>query len=97
MDVIKYNDDHNYGVLSGRKIDDNIEGTRELHNQSEKKHSIDFAIWKKADKNHIMRWKSPWGLGFPGWHIECSAMSKKYLGKTFDIHGGGIDLNVSPS
>ena len=92
MDVIKYNDDHNYGVLSGRKIEDNIEGTRELESQSEKKHSADFALWKKASNRHIMKWKSPWSLGFPGWHIECSAMSKKYLGNHFDIHGGGLDL-----
>ena len=92
MDVIKYNEDHNYGVLSGRKIEDNIDGTRELESQSEKKHSADFALWKKASNRHIMKWKSPWSLGFPGWHIECSAMSKKYLGNHFDIHGGGLDL-----
>ena len=92
LDVIKYNNKYQYGILSGRKIDDSLEGTRELHNQSEKKNSVDFAIWKKADKKHIMRWSSPWGEGFPGWHLECSAMSAKYLGKTFDIHGGGMDL-----
>jgi len=92
LDVTKYNKRYPYGVLSGRKIDDTLEGTRELHNQSEKKNSVDFAIWKKANKNHIMRWSSPWGEGFPGWHLECSAMSAKYLGKTFDIHGGGMDL-----
>ena len=92
LDVIKYNYKYPYGILSGRKIDDSLEGTRELHNQSEKKNSVDFAIWKKADKKHIMRWSSPWGEGFPGWHLECSAMSAKYLGKTFDIHGGGMDL-----
>ena len=92
MDVIKYNEDHNYGMLSGRKIEDNIDGTRELESQGEKKHSADFALWKKASDRHIMKWKSPWSLGFPGWHIECSAMSKKYLGNHFDIHGGGLDL-----
>ena len=92
MDVIKYNEDHNYGMLSGRKIEDNIDGTRKLESQSEKKHSADFALWKKASDRHIMKWKSPWSLGFPGWHIECSAMSKKYLGNHFDIHGGGLDL-----
>ena len=92
MDVIKYNEDHNYGMLSGRKIEDNIDGTRELESQSEKKHSADFALWKKASDRHIMKWRSPWSLGFPGWHIECSAMSKKYLGNHFDIHGGGLDL-----
>ena len=83
LDVTKYNKRYPYGILSGRKIDDTLEGTRELHNQSEKKNSVDFAIWKKADKNHIMRWSSPWGEGFPGWHLECSAMSAKYLGKMF--------------
>jgi len=92
MNVIKYNKDHNYGILSGRKIEDNIDGTRELESQSEKKHSADFALWKKASDRHIMKWNSPWSLGFPGWHIECSAMSKKYLGPHFDIHGGGLDL-----
>jgi cysteinyl-tRNA synthetase len=92
MHVIKYNEDHNYGMLSGRKIEDNIDGTRELESQSEKKHSADFALWKKASDRHIMKWKSHWSLGFPGWHIECSAMSKKYLGNHFDIHGGGLDL-----
>ena len=92
MDVIKYNKKYNYGVLSGRKLEDNIEGTRKLEAQSEKKHSADFALWKKASDTHIMKWNSPWSLGFPGWHIECSAMSKKYLGDHFDIHGGGLDL-----
>jgi len=92
MNVIKYNEKYHYGVLSGRKIEDNIEGTRKLESQSEKKHSADFALWKKASDTHIMKWNSPWGLGFPGWHIECSAMSKKYLGDHFDIHGGGLDL-----
>jgi cysteinyl-tRNA synthetase len=92
MNVKKYGEKYNYGVLSGRKIEDNIDRTRELESQSEKKHPADFALWKKASNRHIMKWNSPWGLGFPGWHIECSAMSKKYLGKHFDIHGGGIDL-----
>ena len=92
MNVIKYNKKYDYGVLSGRKIEDNIEGTRKLESQSEKKHSADFALWKKASETHIMKWNSPWSLGFPGWHIECSAMSKKYLGDHFDIHGGGLDL-----
>ena len=92
MNVKKYAEKYNYGVLSGRKIEDNIDGTRELESQKEKKHPADFALWKKASNRHIMKWDSPWGLGFPGWHIECSAMSKKYLGKHFDIHGGGIDL-----
>jgi cysteinyl-tRNA synthetase len=92
LDVKKYNKKYKYGVLSGRNIDDTLEGTRELDGQSEKKSSVDFAIWKKASKEHIMRWPSPWGEGFPGWHMECSAMSEKYLGKLFDIHGGGMDL-----
>ena len=92
MNVKKYAEKYNYGVLSGRKIEDNIDGTRELESQSEKKHAADFALWKKASDRHIMKWNSPWGVGFPGWHIECSAMSKKYLGKHFDIHGGGLDL-----
>ena len=92
MDVKKYSETYNYGVLSGRKIEDNIDGTRELESQSEKKHAADFALWKKASNRHIMKWNSPWGVGFPGWHIECSAMSKKYLGEKFDIHGGGLDL-----
>ena len=92
MDVKKYSETYNYGVLSGRKIEDNIEGTRELESQSEKKHAADFALWKKASNRHVMKWSSPWGVGFPGWHIECSAMSKKYLGENFDILGGGLDL-----
>ena len=92
MDVIKYNQQYNYGVLSGRKIENNISNTRELNSQSEKKHPADFALWKKASNRHIMKWNSPWSHGFPGWHIECSAMSKKYLGSHFDIHGGGLDL-----
>ena len=92
LDVNKYNESYPYGTLSGRNIEDTLEGTRALDGQSEKKSSVDFAIWKKANPEHIMRWDSPWGEGFPGWHMECSAMSEKYLGKTFDIHGGGIDL-----
>ncbi len=81
-----------YGKLSGRVIDDLMNETRELKNQDEKRHSADFAIWMKAAPEHLMHWKSPWSVGFPGWHLECSAMSTKYLGKTFDIHGGGGDL-----
>ena len=92
LDVNKYNESFPYGILSGRNLEDTLEGTRELDGQSEKKSSVDFAIWKKANPEHIMRWNSPWGEGFPGWHMECSAMSEKYLGKTFDIHGGGMDL-----
>jgi len=92
FDVNKYNEKYPYGVLSGRNLEDTLEGTRKLDRQSEKKSSVDFAIWKKANPDHIMRWASPWGEGFPGWHMECSAMSEKYLGKTFDIHGGGMDL-----
>ena len=92
LDVNKYNKKYPYGTLSGRNIEDTLEGTRTLDGQSEKKSAVDFAIWKKASPMHIMRWPSPWGEGFPGWHMECSAMSEKYLGKTFDIHGGGMDL-----
>jgi cysteinyl-tRNA synthetase len=92
LDVKKYNESYAYGTLSGRNIENTLEGTRALDGQSEKKSSVDFAIWKKANPEHIMRWDSPWGEGFPGWHMECSAMSEKYLGKTFDIHGGGMDL-----
>jgi len=92
LDVNKYNESYPYGTLSGRNIEDTLEGTRALDGQSEKKSPVDFAIWKKANPEHIMRWPSPWGEGFPGWHMECSAMSEKYLGKTFDIHGGGMDL-----
>ena len=92
FDVEKYNKDHDYGKLSGRKIEDLISGTRELDAQAEKRSPLDFAIWKKASPNHIMRWNSPWGEGFPGWHLECSVMSTKYLGENFDIHGGGMDL-----
>jgi len=92
FDVKKYAKGHDYGKLSGRVIDDLLETTRELEGQEEKKDKADFALWKSAPPEHIMRWKSPWGEGFPGWHIECSAMSTKYLGKQFDIHGGGMDL-----
>jgi len=92
FDVLKYNETEHYGILSGRKMEDSIHNTRELEGQSEKKNPQDFALWKKADERHIMRWPSPWSDGFPGWHLECSAMSTKYLGETFDIHGGGMDL-----
>ena len=92
LDVNKYNEKYPYGVLSGRNLEDTLTGTRELDRQSEKNSPVDFAIWKKASKEHIMKWASPWGEGFPGWHMECSAMGEKYLGKTFDIHGGGMDL-----
>ncbi|WP_435262273.1 cysteine--tRNA ligase [Tenacibaculum sp. nBUS_03] len=92
FDVLKYNETGNYGILSGRKIEDAIHNTRTLDGQSDKKNPQDFALWKKADERHIMRWPSPWSDGFPGWHLECSVMSKKYLGEQFDIHGGGMDL-----
>ena len=94
FDVLKYNEVHHYGVLSGRVLEELVSGTgsRDLEGQSEKKNTCDFALWKNASPEHIMRWPSPWGAGFPGWHIECSAMSRKYLGATFDIHGGGMDL-----
>ncbi len=92
FDVQKYNREFHYGKLSGRSVDDMIAGTRQLDGQEEKRHPADFALWKKAGPGHIMRWPSPWGEGFPGWHLECSAMSAKYLGETFDIHGGGMDL-----
>jgi cysteinyl-tRNA synthetase len=92
FDVPKFNESHNYGKLSGRKLEDMISNTRELTAQDEKKSPQDFALWKKAEPQHIMRWPSPWGDGFPGWHLECTAMSTKYLGETFDIHGGGMDL-----
>ncbi len=92
FDVRKFNDSHEYGKLSGRKLEDMIANTRELTAQDEKKSPQDFALWKKAGPQHIMRWPSPWGDGFPGWHLECTAMSTKYLGETFDIHGGGMDL-----
>ena len=92
FDVLKYNQENNYGILSGRKIEDLIHNTRLLDGQSDKKNPQDFALWKRAEPQHIMRWPSPWGIGFPGWHLECTAMSTKYLGKKFDIHGGGMDL-----
>ena len=92
FDVKKYATNYDYGKLSGRVIDDLLETTRELEGQEEKKDRADFALWKNASPEHIMRWPSPWGVGFPGWHIECSAMATKYLGPQFDIHGGGMDL-----
>lgn len=92
FDVDKYNEKYDYGKLSGRKLEDMISNTRELDGQDEKHKPYDFALWKKASKEHIMRWPSPWSDGFPGWHLECSAMGAKYLGETFDIHGGGLDL-----
>jgi cysteinyl-tRNA synthetase len=92
FDVKKYAEKYEYGKLSGRIIDDLLETTRDLEGQQEKRNKADFALWKKAPPEHIMRWASPWGEGFPGWHIECSAMSTKYLGDRFDIHGGGMDL-----
>ena len=92
FDVEKYNEKYNYGVLSGRNIDDIRTNTRALDGQSDKRNSFDFALWKSASPEHIMRWPSPWGDGFPGWHMECSAMSTRYLGERFDIHGGGMDL-----
>jgi len=92
FDVKKYDKDHNYGKLSKRNIEEMVESGRKLDSQDEKKNSIDFALWKKASPEHIMRWPSPWSKGFPGWHLECSVMGTKYLGDTFDIHGGGMDL-----
>jgi len=92
FDVKKYAADYPYGTLSGRVIEDLMETTRDLEGQDEKRNKTDFALWKSAPPQHIMRWKSPWGEGFPGWHIECSAMASKYLGESFDIHGGGMDL-----
>ena len=92
FDVAKYNADHNYGKLSGRNLEDVLNTTRELDGQSEKRNPADFALWKKAQPEHIMRWPSPWSDGFPGWHAECTAMGRKYLGEHFDIHGGGMDL-----
>jgi cysteinyl-tRNA synthetase len=92
FDVERYNKDHRYGILSNRNIEDMLNTTRELEGQEEKRNPTDFALWKKAQPKHIMRWKSPWGEGFPGWHCECTAMGKKYLGEHFDIHGGGMDL-----
>ena len=92
FDVPKYNKDFNYGKLSGRNVEELFSTTRELDGQSEKRNSADFALWKKAAPEHIMRWPSPWSDGFPGWHLECSTMGTKYLGDTFDVHGGGMDL-----
>jgi cysteinyl-tRNA synthetase len=92
FDVLKFNETHHYGKLSGRKVEDLIHNTRALDGQSDKKNPQDFALWKKAEPQHIMRWPSPWSDGFPGWHLECTAMSTKYLGEKFDIHGGGMDL-----
>ena len=92
FDVRKYNEKHHYGILSGRNLDDTLEGTRSLDGQGDKRAPYDFALWKKAEPEHIMRWPSPWGEGFPGWHLECSCMGEKYLGHEFDIHGGGMDL-----
>ncbi len=92
FDVLKFNESNNYGKLSGRNLEDMIANTRELSAQSDKKNPQDFALWKKAEPQHIMRWPSPWSDGFPGWHLECTAMSTKYLGNNFDIHGGGMDL-----
>ena len=92
FDVRKYNASHHYGILSGRNLDDVVSGTRELDSQADKREPLDFALWKKASPEHIMKWPSPWSEGFPGWHLECSAMSEKYLGREFDIHGGGMDL-----
>ena len=92
FDVRSYNDKYHYGVLSGRNIDDMLANTRALDGTQDKRSPLDFALWKKASPEHIMRWPSPWSDGFPGWHLECSAMSEKYLGETFDIHGGGLDL-----
>ena len=92
FDVEKYNADHRYGILSGRNIEDVRDASRELDGVGEKRHQVDFALWKKAQPEHIMRWPSPWSDGFPGWHCECTAMGRKYLGEEFDIHGGGLDL-----
>lgn len=92
FDVLKYSEDNDYGTLSGRKLEDLMSNSRELDGQQDKRNPLDFALWKKAGPNHIMRWNSPWGIGFPGWHLECSVMSTKYLGENFDIHGGGMDL-----
>lgn len=92
FDVVKYNETHDYGKLSGRNIEDMLANTRDTDGQSDKRNAQDFALWKRAEPEHIMQWPSPWGVGFPGWHLECTAMSTKYLGETFDIHGGGMDL-----
>jgi cysteinyl-tRNA synthetase len=92
FDLLKYNEKYKYGKLSGRVLEDLQSNTRSLEGQDEKRNSFDFALWKKASPGHIMKWPSPWSVGFPGWHLECSAMSVKYLGEVFDIHGGGMDL-----
>ncbi len=92
FDVEKYNKDYDYGILSHRNIEEMLNTTRDLEGQDEKRSKVDFALWKKASPEHIMRWPSPWSVGFPGWHLECSTMSIKYLGHEFDIHGGGLDL-----
>ncbi|MDO9581352.1 MAG: cysteine--tRNA ligase [Bacteroidales bacterium] len=92
FDLSKYNEKYNYGILSGRVLEELQSNTRSLEGQDEKRNSFDFALWKKAAPEHLMRWSSPWSVGFPGWHLECSAMSTKYLGDEFDIHGGGLDL-----
>ena len=92
FDVMEYNKSNEYGILSKRNVEDLIHNTRQLDGQSDKKNPQDFALWKKAEPQHIMKWASPWSLGFPGWHLECTAMSSKYLGEKFDIHGGGMDL-----
>ena len=92
FDIEKYNKDHHYGILSGRNLDDVINNSRELDGVGEKRNQVDFALWKRAMPEHIMRWPSPWSDGFPGWHCECTAMGRKYLGNHFDIHGGGMDL-----
>ncbi len=92
FDVEKYNQTQDYGILNGRNLEDMINNTRDLGGQDEKRGKLDFALWIKAKPEHLMKWPSPWSVGFPGWHLECSAMSNKYLGKQFDIHGGGIDL-----
>jgi cysteinyl-tRNA synthetase len=92
FDVLKYNEREQYGKLSGRILEELMSGSRDLDGQGEKRNSVDFALWKNAAPEHLMKWESPWGVGFPGWHLECTAMSSKYLGKHFDIHGGGMDL-----
>lgn len=92
FDVNAYQNDHDYGKLSGRKVEELLSNTRDLDGQDDKRNSVDFALWKNASPEHIMRWNAPWGQGFPGWHLECTVMGKKYLGQTFDIHGGGMDL-----
>src|SRR5690625_6428709 len=92
FDLEKYAASHPYGKLSGKVLDELQSGSRQTEGLDEKRHPHDFALWKRAEPAHIMRWESPWGEGFPGWHLECSTMSTKYLGEQFDIHGGGMDL-----